>query len=334
MAHDNIKGKVIFIVGPTAVGKTAVAIQLAKALKTEVISADSMQIYRHMDIGTAKPSLEEMSSVPHHMIDIVEPWEYFSAGQYLQRVSGIIAELHHRGLIPIITGGTGLYMKALTRGLFTSPPADLTFRAELLQKEKGSPGYLLQSLKEIDPVAASRIAPNDHRRLIRALEVYHRTKRPISHLQAQETVSLDYDYIKIGITRPRQELYEIINRRVDAMIEKGLIEEVKGVIETILNHSPCPTNKHELEHLFSFTSMQAIGYKEIARSIYGEIDLDRAITLIKQRTRNYAKRQFTWFRDEEDIVWIEHSALLRDFGQILKGCNSDEIKNAWPCKTL
>ncbi len=316
--HESPKGKVIFIVGPTAVGKTTVAIQLAKRLQTEVISADSMQIYRHMDIGTAKPSLEERALVRHHMIDIVEPWEYFSVGQYLEMVSGIISDLHARGLNPIITGGTGLYMKAMTRGLFPSPAADLAFRSELLQREKDSPGCLFQSLMEIDPISASRISPNDHRRLIRALEVFYRTNKPISYLQSEETVSLDYDYIKIGLTRPRHELYDIINKRVDAMIEKGLIEEVKRVVEIILKHNPPPHNKTKLEHLLSFTSMQAIGYKEIARCIYGEIDIDTAINLIKQRTRNYAKRQFTWFRAEKDIKWFDLSVYLEGLDNVYK----------------
>ncbi len=309
MVSDRSKGKVLFIVGPTAVGKTSVAIRLASLLQTEIVSADSMQVYRHMDIGTAKPSLEELSMVPHHMIDIVEPWEYFSAGQYLEKVSGIIESLHARGKVPIITGGTGLYMRAITKGLFPSPPADFKLRGELLQQEQIEEGYLHKRLCELDPIVASRVNPKDHRRLLRALEVCLNTDSTMSELQQTNTMPLDYQYIKIGLTCSRDRLYSLINKRVDSMIDRGLIEEAKDVIDMILKNRPLPYGVDELGHILSFTSMQAIGYKELARYFYGELDKDTAIALIKQRTRNYAKRQFTWFRAEGDIRWIDTVSL-------------------------
>ncbi|MEW6068402.1 MAG: tRNA (adenosine(37)-N6)-dimethylallyltransferase MiaA [Nitrospirota bacterium] len=290
--------KVIILLGPTGVGKTNVSILLAKALATEIISADSMQIYRYMDIGTAKPTSEERAVVKHHMIDIVDPWESFNTGKYIAMVVPIIENLHSKGKIPIVVGGTGLYIKALTRGIFSGPSADWTLREELLSMEKDEKGSLFNYLKELDPETAERIMPNDKRRIIRALEVCLKSNRAISDMQKKLTRPLPYEFIKIGLTRDRKELYRMIEERVDRMIDRGFVEEVKRLIN-LISGSGLKTPNAEL------SSMQAIGYKEIAMYIKGNISLDEAVRLIKRGTKRYAKRQFTWFKKEEDIHWCD-----------------------------
>lgn len=298
--------KIIFIIGPTAVGKTALSISLAKAIDSEVISADSMQIYKHMDIGTAKPSIQERLKIPHHMIDIVEPYEKFSVGEYLEGIKPIIEKLHCINKIPIITGGTGLYMKAMTRGLFEGPQADDELRQRLLNDERNSPGTLYEFLQKVDPICAQKTKPNDLRRILRAIEVYMKTSTPMSYIQNKFTKPLPYTFIKIGITCQREFLYNRINQRVDKMVEQGLIEEVKRVIQIILSNKPRDDNLSDYDYLMTLTSMQAIGYKEILMSEFGLFDIQTAISLVKQKTRNYAKRQFTWFKAEKDIIWIDN----------------------------
>jgi tRNA dimethylallyltransferase len=294
--------KVIILLGPTGVGKTGVSILLAKELKTEIISADSMQIYRNMDIGTAKPSKEERTMIKHHMIDIVDPWESYSTGKYITAVVPIIDKLHRKGKIPIVVGGTGLYIKAMTRGIFSGPPADWTLREDLLSIEKEERGSLYNYLKELDPDAAEKITSNDTRRVIRALEVCLKSKANISEMQKKLTRPLPYDFIKIGLTRDRKELYRIIEKRIAIMIESGLVEEVRNILTMNPDRTP----------------MQAIGYKEIAAYFHGDTTLEEAIRLIKRGTKRYAKRQFTWFRKEEGIHWIDitgiydtHEAFIR-----------------------
>jgi tRNA dimethylallyltransferase len=281
--------KVIILLGPTGVGKTGVAVLLAKKLNTEIISADSMQIYRHMDIGTAKPSPEERGLVGHHMIDIVDPSQSFSTGKYVSAVEPLIESLHKKGKIPVIAGGTGLYIRAMTRGIFSGPPADWKLRRELLALEEEERGYLHRRLKESDPAAAEKITANDTRRIVRALEVFIKSRTSMSGMQKDLTRPLPYSFIRIGLTRERKELYAMIERRVESMIESGLVEEVKTILAMAPDRTP----------------MQAIGYKEIAMHLRGEISLDKAVGLIKKGTRRYAKRQFTWFRKEEDIHWID-----------------------------
>ncbi|HYA32188.1 MAG TPA: tRNA (adenosine(37)-N6)-dimethylallyltransferase MiaA [Thermodesulfovibrionales bacterium] len=286
--------KVIILLGPTGVGKTGVSILLAKAMHTEIISADSMQIYRHMDIGTAKPTKKEMSIVRHHMIDIVEPSETFSTGKYIEQVVPIIERLHREGKIPIIAGGTGLYLKAMTRGIFSGPSADWTLREELLGKEKLDRGSLFTSLRSLDPDTASRVMPSDTRRIIRALEVCLKTKTGISELQKNFTRPLPYEFVRIGLTMERKELYGLIEKRVDAMLGRGLLEEVRDLL--LMNPGR--------------TALQAIGYKELLSFLSGDIPMDEAVRLIKKRSKAYAKRQFTWFRREEGIHWLDVSGLL------------------------
>ena len=286
--------KVVIILGPTGVGKTGFSLLLAKRLKTEIISADSMLVYTHMDIGTAKPSREELASVPHHLINILSPKESFSAGLFKEMACLIIDELHGRNKVPLIVGGTGLYIRSLTKGLFEGPSADLSLREELTkQEEKHGPGYLYNMLVNVDPETAGNIEPNDRRRIIRALEVSLKEKKKVSHIRSSSTKPLHYDFIKIGLTKNRKELYRIIEKRVDTMIERGLLKEVELLIEMKPGK----------------TAMQALGYKELGLYLNGEVDMIEAVRLIKKRTKMYAKRQYTWFNRESDINWVDISGI-------------------------
>ncbi|MDP2277124.1 MAG: tRNA (adenosine(37)-N6)-dimethylallyltransferase MiaA [Nitrospirota bacterium] len=306
--------KVIILLGPTGVGKTEVSILIAKALGTEIISADSMQIYKGMDIGTAKPSEEQRMSVKHHMIDSVSPVEPFSVGRYIEDVTPVIEALHRKGKIPIVAGGTGLYIKAMTRGIFSGPSADWKLREELASLEEGQDGALYSYLQELDHEAASKIMPTDTRRIIRAIEVCLKTKQGMSELQQKLTRPLPYEFIKIGLTRDRKELYKMIEERVDKMIEAGLVEEVKSIIGLITRF---PIHRFTDSPIHRFSALQAIGYKEIAMYLNGEIPFEEAIRLIKRSTKRYAKRQFTWFNKEEDIHWIDITG-IQDVNEILK----------------
>jgi len=281
---------VIIILGPTGVGKTGLSILLAKALKTEIISADSMLVYRHMDIGTAKPSPVELGAVPHHLINILEPDEKFSAGLFKEKASEIIKVLHSRNRIPLIVGGTGLYIRSLTSGLFEGPGADESLREELREEEElHGKGHLYERLKSVDPDAAGKIEPNDLRRIVRALEVTLTENKGISEIQKGSTQPLDYNFIKIGLSRDRKELYSIIEGRVDKMMKDGLLDETRRLFT--MNRGR--------------TAMQALGYKEMAQFLEGTVDLNEAVRLTKKRTKMYAKRQYTWFRKEPDIHWID-----------------------------
>ncbi len=288
--------KIAILLGPTGVGKTEISINLAKLLNAEIVSSDSMQIYKYMDIGTAKPSLQQRKKVVHHMIDIVNPWEYFSTGRYIEMVSEIIEKIFEKGKIPLIVGGTGLYLKAMTEGIFEGPDADWNLRTELLEEEKKIPGSLYNLLKKIDPEYAQKINPSDLRRTLRALEVFLKERKTISELQRKFTKPLPYEFIKIGLTRDRKELYKMIEERVDKMIELGLIEEVRKVLSLIKKNAT--TN-------LPLPALQAIGYKEIAGYLADMYCIEEAIRLIKKRTKMYAKRQFTWFRKEKNIKWFD-----------------------------
>ncbi len=297
-----LPSKVIILLGPTGIGKTAVSILLAEHLRTEIVSADSMQIYRHMDIGTAKPSPTDRRLVKHHMIDIVDPWQSFSAGQYAERVRPVLRSLLNDRKIPLIAGGTGLYIRAMTTGIFKGPSADWALRNELLLKERARPGYLYRWLQSIDPAASCKIMPADLRRTIRALEVCLKSHKAITELHKTSTEPFPYDFIKIGLTRHRKELYKNIEQRVDQMIQQGLEDEVKRVLTMIKEHQ----GGRPLE---SFSSMQAIGYKEMAQHFAGDLSLQEAVSLIRKRSKAYAKRQFIWFRKEEGIQWVDLSGL-------------------------
>jgi len=319
METEEISNKVIILLGPTGVGKSPISILLANVLNTEIISSDSMQIYRHMDIGTAKPSVEERASIRHHMIDIVEPWELYSTGKYIDAVVPIIEKLHSRNKIPIVVGGTGLYIRAMTRGIFSGPSADWSLREELISMEEEEDGSLHRLLKDLDPEASQRIFPNDTRRAIRAVEVCLKGDSSMSEIQRKMTKPLPYKFIKIGLSRDRNELYHIIEKRVDMMIDKKLVEEVKlvtGMIGNAEMRKYCDTAEDRVSSsvipcfgVSSLPSMQAIGYKEIVLYLEGKVTLAEAIRLIKKASKKYAKRQFTWFKKEEGIHWIDITGL-------------------------
>lgn len=283
----------LIIVGPTAVGKTEIAISLAEEIGAEIISADSMQVYRDMDIGTAKPTADERARVPHHMIDVADPREEFSVGQYLKLAREAIEAIRRLGRTPLVVGGTGLYVRALTDGLFEGPGADWTLREELMEMERREPRSLHAALVAADPEAAARIHPSDVRRVVRALEVYQKGGAPISSFRrSQKDGASAISPVKIvGLRRPRQELYGRIEERVDRMMEAGFLDEVKALKQRGLTPD--------------MVSMQALGYKQLMAHLYGECPLDDAVRLIKRDTKRYAKRQFTWFNAEERVRWVD-----------------------------
>ena len=312
-----MENKVIILLGPTGVGKSGASILLAKALDTEIISADSMQIYRHMNIGTAKTTVGERALVKHHMIDIIDPWEAYNTGKYIAAVIPVIEELHSKRKIPIVVGGTGLYIKAMTRGIFSGPSADWSLREELLSLEEEERGSLYQLLKDLDQEVSKRITPNDTRRIIRALEVYLNGESRISEMQRKMTKPLPYEFVKIGLSRDRKELYRMIETRVNKMVTAGLVEEVRKVINLIEDRGRRRNGETGGKRIadLPLPSMQAIGYKEIALYLDGEIILEEAVRLIKRGSKRYAKRQFTWFKKEEGIHWIDITGIY-DNGMI------------------
>ena len=301
---------VIIIMGPTGVGKTALSIFLAKALNTEIISADSMQIYRNMDIGTSKPSRRELKEIKHHLINILPPDESFSAGMFKKMATKIIDNLHGKGKIPVIVGGTGLYIRTLTKGLFEGPEADWSLREKLIEEERHfGKGYLYKHLKKNDPVSADRINPKDTRRIIRALEVSLKGRKTISELQHLSTVPQAYNFIKAGLLRERKEIYGLIEQRVDAMMKKGLLQETRRLLKM---------NPHR-------TPLQALGYKEMQLYINGLVSIEEAVRLLKKRTKMYAKRQFTWFKKEPDVKWVNITGIMDADKIFAKVVNDVEI---------
>lgn len=290
---ESKKTKVLAIVGPTAVGKTAVSQILADLLEGEIISADSMQVYRGMDIGTAKPSCSERKKYSYHLIDVADPQENFSVARYQRLARKAIEEISSQQKMPILAGGSGLYARAVIDPLdFPSGAMESPSRKHLEQEltEKG-PDYLIAKLKELDPEAAKNIHPANIRRVIRALEVIQEKDGLFSSFQKNwQTRESIYDLRMFGLTCCREELYEKIELRVDVMLEQGLIEEVKQLMERGFR-----------QHL---TSTQALGYKEVIDFLQGETSLDEMIELIKKRTRQYAKRQLTWFRRDHRVAWI------------------------------
>lgn len=285
--------RVIVIVGPTASGKTSLAIELAKRLDGEIISADSMQIYKYMDIGTAKPSSEEMQGIPHYLIDEVLPNEDFNVVRFKELAEKYIDGILERGKQPIVAGGTGLYISSLIQNItFSETESDWELR-ETLKKEAEDfgPDFLHKKLEDVDPDAAKKIHPNNVKRVIRALEVYYQTKKPISyHNEISRNSPPKYDFTLIGLTMDRQILYERINKRVDIMINDGLVDEVKKLAA--------------MGFANNIISMQGIGYKEILSYLNNESTLQETVENIKQGTRRYAKRQITWFKRIYEIQWF------------------------------
>ncbi|ACL69915.1 tRNA (adenosine(37)-N6)-dimethylallyltransferase MiaA [Halothermothrix orenii] len=286
----------IVILGPTAVGKTSLSLQLARDINGEIISADSMQIYKDMDIGTAKASQKERNIIPHYMIDIIKPDQEFSVAEYQAMVDNLIPGIVYRNKVPILVGGTGLYIRAVIEGfLFPEMDKNIELRQKL-QKEAQQYGnkYVYNKLKKIDPELAKKLHPNDLRRVIRGIEVYHQTGKTMTYFKKEKQKKGDrYRNLKIGLYREREELYKRINKRVDIMIEQGLIDEVKYLL----------TKYPDL----SKTARQGLGYKEIIGYLKREYDREEAIRLLKRNTRRYAKRQLTWFRRDQDINWFNLS---------------------------
>jgi tRNA dimethylallyltransferase len=292
--HETRDIKLIIVQGPTASGKSELAVRLAELFSGEVVNADSMQVYRSMDIGTAKPSADQLRRVPHHLLDIVDPDQTFSAADFCREAEKVIGDITRRGKNIFVCGGTGLYIRALTKGLMDSPPGDAALRTELkdLAAREGN-AALHRHLREVDPLSAERIHPNDQFRIIRALEVYQMTGRPISALRGEhrfETVR--YDYRKIAVSMDRESLYRNIDNRVDSMIRNGFLDEVKTLLAA--GYSP------------RLKPMRSLGYRHLCDYLEGALSLEDAIAAMKRDTRRYAKRQLTWFNQDSEIKWIEY----------------------------
>jgi tRNA dimethylallyltransferase len=293
--------ELLIVAGPTAVGKTSISIELAKRLNGEIISADSMQIYKYMDIGSAKISKEEMQGVPHHLIDFVDPGEEFSAAEFKKLSEATISDIDHRKKLPILAGGTGLYINSLICNYgFTNAQKDDEYRAYLAeQAEKQGKEYVHALLEEVDPESYKRLYPNDLKRVIRALEVYKLTGQTIGEFNKNDDIyDIPYKVYYFVLNMNREKLYERINLRVDKMLQKGLIEEVIKLKEMGYNSD--------------MQSMKGIGYKEILYYLDGRITLGEAIEMIKQGSRNYAKRQLTWFRKDERVHWVDKDLFNND----------------------
>ena len=281
-----------FVTGPTAAGKTAVGIELARRIDAEIVSLDSMALYRGMDVGTAKPTAGERRAVRHHLIDILDPHQQYSLAQYVEAAHRATAEIQARGRETLFVGGTPLYLKGLLRGIFEGPPADWDFRRGLEEEaRRQAPGFLHRRLAECDPTAAERLHPNDTRRLIRALEVFQKTGQPISRLQQQFAAGRPAEQCRVFVLDwPREQLYARINRRVDQMFAAGLVAEVRGLTE---GRPP-----------LSRTAGQALGYREVLEHLRGNCDLPETVELVKTRTRQFAKRQLTWFRSLSECRFL------------------------------
>jgi tRNA dimethylallyltransferase len=283
---------VIVIVGPTAVGKSGFALSIAEMLDTEIISADSMQIYRGMSIGVAAPSAHELARVRHHFVGIIEPSETFSAVDFARNALAVAHDLNTRGKIPVIVGGSGLYLRAFVDGLFPGPPADKRVRRRLrdLAAEEGEQ-YLHDRLQRVDPTSATNIHPHDLRRIVRALEIFELTGKPISELhKMHREAKPDLDVTFMGLERTRQDLYRRIDARVEQMFERGLVREVADLLER--------------GYASEIDRIRPLGYPEVKAYLLGEIDLDRTKYLMQRNSRRYAKRQYTWFKTDPRIRWF------------------------------
>lgn len=307
------KPKIIVICGPTASGKTALSIQLAKKIDGEIVSADSMQIYEDMDVGTAKPSIEEMGGIKHYLIGNVSPTVRYSVANFKKDAINAINEIIQKGKTPIIVGGTGLYVDSLVQGIeYDDTEIDLEYRNQLeeLAKEHGL-DYLYNKAIQIDPTAMEKISNNDKKRIFRVLEIYHATGKTKT-MQEYESKQKEnpYDYKVFAIDMDREKLYERINKRVDIMIANGLVDEVKKLIS---KYSELPT------------AIQGLGYKEVVLYLNNEITYDEMVEKIKLETRHYAKRQLTWFRRNKDITWINGlDNIQNNVNIILEGVNGEE----------
>lgn len=288
------KDNLVVLLGPTAVGKTSISIELAKKINGEIISADSMQIYKYMDIGTAKITKDEMDDIPHYMIDIIYPDEEFTVADFKKRASEYIRQINDRNNIPMIVGGTGLYINSIVYELkFARVKPNEKFRNKWNNiADKYGNQYIYEELKNADPLSAKRINVNDRKRIIRALEILHETGKPMSYYNKNfRKETEEYNLVMIGFTMDRAKLYSRINKRVDNMLEQGLIEEVKMLMD--------------MGYTKDLVSMQGIGYKEVIDYLEGNIELNQMIEILKRNTRRFAKRQLTWFRRDNRIKWID-----------------------------
>lgn len=315
MIEKQSKEPLIVLAGPTAVGKTKLSISLAKALDGEIISADSMQVYRDMNIGTAKISREEMEGVSHHLIDVLDPQEEFNVVLFQQLATKAIADIRSRGKLPILVGGTGFYIQAVSNAIsFTESETDDAYRTELMQFAKDNGAQALhERLIQVDPEAAKQIHANNIKRTIRALEFFHLTGEKISkHNEEQKQHESPYHLLYFVLTAPRDVLYDRINCRVDDMIRQGLVDEVKRLRARGFTRE--------------MVSMQGLGYKEIFAYLDGETTLEEAIEALKQATRHFAKRQLTWFKREKQVIWVDKSDYAYQEDKILEHM-LDIIKN-------
>lgn len=290
---NSAKAKLLVLVGPTAVGKTALSFEIAKQWNCEIISGDSMQVYRGMDIGTAKATPEERRIVPHHLIDIRDPDEPYSVSEFQEDCGSLIEDITARGKLPFIVGGTGLYIQSVVYGYqFSDAGQDEAYREELRRfAAKHGAQALHDRLKEVDPDSAARLHVNDTRRVIRALEIYHLTGRTLTETLANQSSESPYRHCIIGLTMERKQLYRNIEARVDVMMEQGLVEEVQGLMAQ--GYDP------------RLISMQGLGYKEIIGYLLGEYTREHAVSLLKRNTRRFAKRQLSWFRHMRGIEWVD-----------------------------
>lgn len=300
------KRPVIILTGPTAVGKTAASIGLAKAVGGEIISADSMQVYRHMDIGSAKITADEMQGIPHYLVDVLDPEEAFNVVRFQEMAKAAMEKIYDNGHVPIVVGGTGFYIQALLYDIvFTENDSDFSFREELERtaEEKGAE-YLHALLKQADPKSAEQIHPHNIKRVIRALEFNRKTGQKIStHNEQERSKQSPYNFAYFVLTDDRKALYERINKRVDKMMEQGLLEEVRALKDRGIARDS--------------VSMQGLGYKELLAYLDGEISLEEAVRIIKRDTRHFAKRQLTWFRRERDVIWIDRQEIGQEEEKII-----------------
>ncbi|RXZ81890.1 tRNA (adenosine(37)-N6)-dimethylallyltransferase MiaA [Paenibacillaceae bacterium] len=292
-AERSEKQKLLVLLGPTAVGKTAYSLGIAKAWNAEIISGDSMQVYKGMDIGTAKLAPDEREGIPHHLIDLCEPSHPFSVSEFQERVRGLIDEIAGRGKLPFIVGGTGLYIESVCYDYqFSDIGADNDYRDRLQQLADTEGNEAVHALlRDVDPDSAQRLHPNDLRRIIRALEIFHLTGTTLSSQLARQTRTSPYELCLVGLTMDRQALYERLEQRIDAMMSQGLVTEVQRLLGSGIPRSS--------------TAMQGLGYKEIVSYLEGECSLEEAIYRLKRDTRHFAKRQLSWFRHMKEIQWVD-----------------------------
>lgn len=302
-----MKEPLIVLTGPTAVGKTALSVALAKAVNGEIISADSIQVYKYMDIGSAKIKPEEMQGIQHYLIDEIEPDEEFNVMLFQKYANEYIKQIRKKGKIPIIVGGTGFYIQAVLYGInFTEHETDTSYRDELTRiSAENGPDFLYERLKEVDPEYANTVHANNQKRVIRALEYYHQTGQKFSeHNEEQRENESPYNFAYFVLSDERERLYNRIEQRIDIMLKEGLVDEVKGLLDK--------------GYTRELVSMQGLGYKEIAAYLEGEITLDEAVYILKRDTRHFAKRQLTWFRREKEVTFIDKAKAKYDDDIILE----------------